>query len=34
MTPNASSASKTLTDEQIKICIDFLTNLDFNPITK
>ena len=32
MSPNENSANKTLTDEQIKTCIDFLTNLDFNPV--
>ena len=33
MTPNEKAASKVLTDQQIKVCIDFLTNLDFVPIT-
>ena len=32
MSPNEKNANKTLTDEQINTCIDFLTNLDFNPI--
>ncbi len=31
MSPNEKNANKTLTDEQISTCIDFLTNLDFNP---
>ena len=29
MTPSTSSASQTLTDDQVRMCIDFLTNLDF-----
>lgn len=29
MTPNPKAASQTLTDEQIQMCIDFLTDLDF-----
>ena len=32
MTPNPKSADQRLTDEQVKTCIDFLTNLDFVPI--
>ena len=31
MSPNEKNANKSLTDEQINTCIDFLTNLDFNP---
>ena len=31
MTPNPGMASKTLTDEQVRMCIDFLTDLDFVP---
>ncbi len=31
MTPNAKAADQTLTDEQIRMCIDFLTNVDFVP---
>lgn len=34
MTPNPNAASQTLTDEQIQMCIDFLTNLDFVPVQK
>jgi hypothetical protein len=30
MTPNKDAAEKSLTEEQIRMCIDFLTNLDFN----
>ncbi|MBQ6174988.1 MAG: SH3 domain-containing protein [Clostridia bacterium] len=30
MAPNPNSSVQTLTDEQIKMCIDFLTELDFN----
>ncbi len=29
MTPNPKAANQTLTDEQIQMCIDFLTNVDF-----
>ena len=32
MSPNEQNANKTLTEEQINTCIDFLTNLDFNPV--
>ena len=32
MSPNEKNANKTLTDEQINTCIDFLTNLNFNPV--
>ena len=32
MSPNEKNANKTLTEAQIKTCIDFLTNLDFNPV--
>ena len=31
MTPNPKAADQTLTNEQIGMCIDFLTNLDFVP---
>ena len=31
MTPNAKAAEQTLTDEQIRMCIDFLTNVEFIP---
>ncbi len=31
MTPGANNAAKTLTDEQITMCIDFLTDLNFVP---
>lgn len=34
MTPGAKAANHALTDEQIQMCIDFLTDLDFNPVTK
>ena len=30
MTPNPKAANQALTDEQIKMCIDFLTDVDFN----
>ena len=32
MTPNPKAADQTLTDEQIRMCIDFLTDVDFNPV--
>ena len=32
MQASETAAEKSLTDEQIKMCIDFLTNLDFNEI--
>ena len=32
LTPNPKMANQTLTDEQIQMCIDFLTNVDFNPV--
>ena len=32
MTPNAQAANQVLTDEQIKMCIDFLTDVDFIPV--
>ena len=32
LTPNPKMASQILTDEQIQMCIDFLTNVDFNPV--
>ncbi len=34
MTPNPSAASQTLTEAQIGMCIDFLTNVDFKPVQK
>ncbi len=34
MTPSPSAANQTLTEEQIGMCIDFLTNVDFNPVQK
>ena len=32
MTPNKKAADQTLTDEQIRMCIDFLTNVEFTPV--
>ena len=32
MTPNPKAADQTLTAEQIQMCIDFLTDVDFNPV--
>ena len=32
MTPNQAAADKTLTDAQTKMCIDFLSDLDFIPV--
>ena len=32
LTPNPNMANKTLTEEQIQMCIDFLTDVDFNPV--
>ena len=32
MTPNPKAAVQRLTDEQIQMCIDFLTDLDFVPV--
>ena len=32
MSPNPGAADQTLTDEQIQLCIDFLTDVDFNPV--
>lgn len=32
MTPNPKAASQSLTDDQVRMCIDFLTNVDFNPV--
>jgi len=32
MEPNEDAAERTLTDEQIQMCIDFLTNVDFNEV--
>ena len=34
MTPNPQAADQRLTDEQIRMCIDFLTNVDFVPAQK
>ena len=31
MTPNPSAASQTLTDAQVEMCIDFLTDINFVP---
>ena len=32
MTPGFEATEKTLTDEQVKMCIDFLSELDFEPV--
>ena len=32
MTPNENAADQTLTDEQIRMCIDFLTDVEFIPV--
>ena len=32
MSPSDNAAEKSLTDEQIQMCIDFLSNLDFNEV--
>ena len=32
MYPNSGAADQTLTEEQIQLCIDFLTDVDFNPV--
>lgn len=32
MTPNPKAANQTLTDAQVQLCIDFLTDVDFNPV--
>ncbi|MBR0218222.1 MAG: SH3 domain-containing protein [Clostridia bacterium] len=34
MTPNPKAANQTLTDAQVQMCIDFLTNVDFTPVQK
>ena len=34
LAPNPNAADQTLTEEQIKMCIDFLTDVDFNPVKK
>ncbi len=34
MSPNANAADKTLSDDQIAMCVKFLTELDFNPVSK
>ena len=31
MSPNPKAADQTLTDEQVQMCVDFLTNIDFVP---
>ena len=33
MTPNPKSAMQTLTDEQVQMCIDFLTDVNFTPVS-
>ena len=32
MTPNPNAADQTLTEEQVQMCIDFLTEVDFVPV--
>ena len=32
MYPSPNAASQKLTDEQVKMCVDFLTDVDFNPV--
>ena len=32
MYPNPNTSNKTLTDEQVQMCVDFLTDVDFNPV--
>lgn len=34
LVPSETAADKTLTDEQMQVCIDFLTDLDFVPMDK
>ena len=34
LVPSQTAESKTLTDEQIRMCIDFLTDLDFVPVNE
>ena len=34
MTPSTAVANKTLTDEQIRMCVDFLSDLDFVPVAQ
>ena len=34
MTPSPDAANKELTDEQVQMCIDFLTDVDFIPTEK
>ena len=34
MTPNPNSANQTLSDAQVQMCIDFLTDLNFTPVAK
>ena len=31
MSPNPKAADQTLSDEQVRMCIDFLTNVEFRP---
>ena len=33
MIPNEKAADQRLTDEQVKMCVDFLTDVDFKPVT-
>lgn len=33
MTPSAAMASQTLTDDQVRMCIDFLSDVDFVPVS-
>ena len=34
MSPNPKAANQTLTDEQIRGCIDFLTDVNFTPVNQ
>ena len=34
MTPNPNSANQSLSDAQVQMCIDFLTDLNFTPVAK
>ena len=34
MEPNPNAASQTLTDDQIRMCVDFLTDVDFTPVNQ
>ena len=31
MTPNLKAADQTLTDDQVRMCVDFLTDVNFVP---